>query len=85
MPYEMTIDDYEEILEKHFVYVGIPEDLQTSVDALADKLGFPSVKVDRLNISERNEKVSEELKEDFISNNPLEYAIYHWAVKNYNQ
>ena len=85
MPYEITIDNYEEIFEKHFVYVGITEDLQASVDVLAGKLGFPSVKAVRLNISERNEKVSEEIKEEFISNNQLEYAIYHWAVKNYNQ
>ena len=85
MPYEMTMDNYEEILEKHFVYVGIAEDLQTSVDVLANKLGFLSVEVERRNIAERDEEVSEEVKQEFINNNQLEYAIYEWALRNYNQ
>jgi hypothetical protein len=85
MPYEITMDNYEEIFEKHFVYVGIAEYLQASVDVLADKLGFPSVEVERRNIAERDEEVSEEVKQEFINNNQLEYAIYEWALRNYNQ
>src|SRR5262245_55123363 len=42
-PYEVTLDNYEEMFEQYFVYVGITEDLQTSVDMLAQRLGFASV------------------------------------------
>jgi len=85
LPYKMTLDNYEEMFEQYFVYVGITEDLQTSVDALAKKLGFASVTVERLNTSVHDEEVTQGLREEFISNHPLEYAIYNYAVKNYKQ
>jgi hypothetical protein len=85
MPFELTMDNYEEILEKYFVYIGIVEDYQTSINLLADKLGFPHVKVNKTNTSPRNEKVSEEVKEEFIKKHPLEYAIYNFALKNYQK
>src|SRR6185369_3109188 len=50
-PYEVTLDNYEEMFEKYFVYVGITEELQTSVDGLAERLGFASVPIERLNTS----------------------------------
>lgn len=81
MPYNMTIENYEEILEKYFVHIGVVEDLQTSVDILARKLGFPRVKVERINTTERDEEVPLSLKEKFISRQPLEYAIYNFALK----
>ena len=85
MPYEMTMDNYEEILEKYFVYVGVLEDLQTSVNVLASRLGFPSVEIPRFNISEWDEEASEELREEYMNNNKLEYAIYNYALKKYDK
>lgn len=41
MPFEITLDNYKEMLEKYFVYVGIVEDLQTSINVLSHKLAFP--------------------------------------------
>ena len=77
----MTMDNYEEILKIYFVYVGIVEDLQTSVNVLASRLGFPSLEIPRLHISQRDEEAPEKLREEFMNNNKLEYAIYNFALK----
>src|SRR6185295_11770414 len=83
LPYEVTLDNYEEMFEQYFVYVGITEDLQTSVDVLARRLGFTSVSIERLNTSMHDEEVTEEMRQEFIQNHPLAYAIYNYAVRHY--
>ena len=85
LPYEVTLENYAEMFDKYFVYVGITEDLQTSVNELARRLGFPSVPLRRLNISVHDEEVTEEMREEFIKSHPLEYAIYNYTVQNYKQ
>ncbi|MBI3799880.1 MAG: hypothetical protein HY268_23265 [Deltaproteobacteria bacterium] len=85
LPYKVTFDNYEEMFEKYFIYLGLTEDLQTSVDVLARRLGFASVLVGRVNTSVHDEEVTAELREEFISTHPLEYAIYDYAVRHYKQ
>ncbi len=77
----MSMNNYKEILEKNFVYIGVMEDLQTSINVLANKLGFPTLEVGYLNTSERYQKIEKGLKEEFIMKHPLEYAIYNDALK----
>jgi sulfotransferase famil protein len=83
LPCEVTLENYEEMFDKYFVYIGITEDLQTSVDVLARRLGFPSMPVGRLNTSVHDEEVTAELREEFINNHPFAYAIYEYAVRHY--
>jgi sulfotransferase famil protein len=85
LPYEVTLDNYEEMFDKDFVYVGITEALQTSVDTLAKKLGVAPIAVGRLNLSTRDEEVTAEIREEFVAHHPLEYAIYNYAVRHHNQ
>ena len=85
MPYEMTMDNYRDVLEESFVYVGIVEDLHTSVNILANKLGFMQIEVERVNVSNRNEEVPEDMKERFVNNNHLAYAIYNYALERYKK
>jgi hypothetical protein len=85
MPYEITMDNYEEILESKFVYVGIVEDLNVSINMMAKHLGFPPVKIGHLNVSERDEEPSKGVKEEFINNNQPEYAVYNYVLTKYKQ
>src|SRR5262245_52771923 len=85
LPYEVTLDNYEEMFDTHFVYVGITDDLQTSIDVLARRLGFTSMPVKRLNTSVRDEEVTAEMREEFVCSHPLEYAIYNYAASHYKQ
>jgi len=82
-PIKLTYDNYKEYFEKNFVYIGIVEDMQTSIDMLASKLGFDSVKVPVRNVSKHHEVIPAGAREEFIANNPLEYEIYNYALKHY--
>jgi len=83
MPYQMNINNYKEILEKYFIYIGITEDLQTSVNILATKLGFTTQSISKKNISSHNEDYPESFRDEYKYNHPLEYAIYDYAANNY--
>ncbi len=85
IPFDLTLENYKSVIEENYVYVGIAEDLQTSVDVLAGKLGFQPVKIDRMNVSKRNEDAPEQARQDFKDRHPLEYAIYEYALERYRQ
>jgi hypothetical protein len=82
MPTEVTIHNYKEVLGQ-FIYIGIMEDLQTSINRLAEKLGFPGEEVGYLNPSQRDETVPGKIKDEFINNNRLEYTVYNYILKRY--
>jgi len=85
MPFELTENNYKEIIEKYFVYIGLMEDFQFSVIKLSDKLGFSPVEAEHLNNSVRYQTVSKEIRERFIDSHQLEYAIYNHILKNYKK
>src|SRR5262249_29637680 len=72
MGFELTLDNYREIFDKHFVYIGVTEDLQTSVNVLAGKLGVAPVAVKHVNISHHDEEVPAGMREEWVENHPLE-------------
>ncbi len=61
------------------------EDLQVSVDILAGKLGFPAVKIPRINLSQRDEELVPETRRVFIARNRLELEIYRYAREHYRE
>ena len=79
MPREMTKENYREILETKFVWIGLMENLQAHVDVLAKTLGFPEVVVERLNTANRDEELSSGARRDFIENSSLEFEIYRYV------
>lgn len=83
VPFDITLDNYESVLDENYVYVGVSEDMQTTVDVLASRLGFKSVQVERKNASDWSESVPENAREEFIERHPLEFAIYNYALARY--
>lgn len=84
-PFELTIENYKELLEKYFIHIGVLEDIQVSTDTLAKKLGFPKVTIGWENRSERDEKINEVVEEDFVRRHKLEFAIYDFALQQYKE
>lgn len=82
LPGPITLDNYVEIFESRFIYVGVAEDLQTAVDQLAARLGFASVSVPHVNVSRHDETLDPALAAEFVASRPLEYAIYHYALEH---
>lgn len=78
-PFEMTLKDYREKIDKYFIHMGVAEDLQGSVNKLSEKLGFLPVKVEVKNVSERDQEPPESFRKDYRERHPLEYAVYEYA------
>jgi hypothetical protein len=85
LPQDLTLDNYEEYLEQRFVYIGIIEDLQTSVVNLGTILGKPYFELPQLNTSNYDEKVPQSLREQFYYEYPLLRRLYDYALRNYRR
>lgn len=81
MPWEMTRENYKEILETQFVWIGLVENLQRDIDVLAGLLGLPPVQVNRVNSFDRDEMLSPGIREAFTAENRLEFEIYHYVKR----
>ena len=83
LPSNITLENYQQVLQEQFLYIGITESLQNSVNILAQKLGFSSMMVLETNVLERTESIPDGAREEFIKNNPLEMAVYRYAKGNF--
>ena len=83
LPQDLTLDNFRAKLPRKFVYIGVFEDLQTSVDNLGKILGKPSWELPRTNESNYDELVPEVLREKFYHDYPLLKRIYQFALDNY--
>jgi len=79
MPGLITKENYREIIETKFVWIGLAENIQTHVNDLATALGFPSAEMGRLNTAIRDEELSSAVCNKFIENNPLEFDLYRYV------
>jgi hypothetical protein len=84
-PPNLNEKNFKEIINANYVYIGLADDLKTSVEKLAEKLDFPKIEVPTVNVSPRKEIIPEEAKEIFVDNNKLEYAIYNYILGTYKQ
>lgn len=80
-PPELTPQNCDELLDQRYLFVGVFEDIQTSVDQLADQLGFGRVQIKHTNSARRNEEVPHSAYEIFRQDNQLAYAIYEHALR----
>lgn len=82
-PWDLDSGNFQEVIQKNFVYIGIAEDLQRSVNQLAKKIGKKSLSIPHLNTSARDVYPSEEAIKVFKRKHKLEYALYEY-VKSIN-
>jgi hypothetical protein len=82
-PQNISLDNYKDVINEHYVYIGITEDLNTSVSILASKLGFEPIEVPVVNVSPRYEGIPSGAREKFIEENKLEWLIYQYVLENY--
>lgn len=83
LPQDLTLSNYRKKLTDRFVYIGIFEDLQNSIDRLAERLGQSPLTVPISNASQYDETVPEHLREQFYFDYPLPKKIYDFACENY--
>ncbi len=84
-PQEVTIDNYQEMIETQFIEIGITEYLDESIRRIARKLNkeYDSTTLKRVNVTERDQEVPYELREEFMEKNQFEYTIYQYALSKF--
>lgn len=80
-PMELTLDNWCEHIEEHFIWVGVTEHLQDSLDIIADKLGKPRRRVPVINTSPRSEEATDQMRQEFRDRHQLEYEVYEYALQ----
>lgn len=84
-PQDITMDNYKNIIETHFIEIGVTEHMEESIQRISAKLNkqYDRLSARRLNVSKRDSRVPYELKEEFIEKHSLEYAVYNYALSKY--
>lgn len=80
----LNLDNYESYLDSKFIYVGILEDFQSSVDIMANILDKPTVEVSKENVSPRQVEI-DLTREQRKEIDPLGYKINEYALNRHNQ
>ena len=78
---ELTESNWREHIEQHFIWIGVTENLQDSLDIIAEKLGKPRKQVPVINVSPRNEEATDEMRREFRDRHALEYQVYDHALQ----
>lgn len=86
-PREMNLTNYKEIIEEYFIAIGITEYLDESMKRISAKLklSYDSEWLGHHNVTERDQEVSNELRDISIENNQLEFAVYDYALEKHTQ
>ena len=85
LPQDLTLHRLSAALHERFVYIGIFEDMPTSINQLRLRLGKPPVEMPMRNVSKYDEDVPESLRQWFYHNHPLLHDIYQFALETYKQ
>ncbi len=83
LPQDVNLANYDERLAERFIYIGVQEDMTTSIARLARILGKPVLELPRFNESEYDEPVPEWLRERFYADYPLLKGVYDFARATY--
>lgn len=82
-PQTLTQNNYWQVIEKKFIFIGFMDYYQQSLDRLAGILGFPCMTAPFKNKSERFGEVDSDLRVRFINDHPLEYMVYNYAKEKF--
>lgn len=83
-PRKVTFDNYKEIIEKYFVEIGICEEIEFTTQCISKALGknYSSGMLEYLNVTSRDQSLSDELKNIFVEENELEYRVFKYVKDN---
>ncbi|MBV6478191.1 MAG: hypothetical protein HGGPFJEG_00939 [Ignavibacteria bacterium] len=80
-------DNYKEILDRYY-FIGIVDNMQESIDKLADRIGNRRIKVPLYNTTKKDtqlEKITPEFKKFIKEYNSLDYKIYNYSIEKFNK
>lgn len=83
MPMEITPENYRDVIDNYFVWIGFTDELQNCVDMFAQRLGFPKVEVAHINDSQRDEELSPAIRDRFLDRNRFAFEIIDYIRRQY--
>lgn len=82
-----TRDNYKNVLKRYF-FIGINEEMQWSLNKLAEILQKPKIEIRTLNKSPRDAQalnLPDHIVEHFKTNNELDFLIYNFGLKMFQE
>lgn len=83
MPFQLELKTLERDLNERFVYVGLAEDSNKSMERLAQRLGLPYIAMPRSNESSWDEPIPDGARDIYRRQHPTEYALYDYVSAHY--
>ena len=83
MPKETTRENYKEMIDSYFIWIGFTDDLQGCVDMFAQRMNLPAFDVGHINDSPRDEELSPAVKDRFMDRNRFEFEIIDYIRRQY--
>ena len=83
LPQDITLENYLEEIPKRFVYLGLFEDMDNSLKALARVLNKPYQPLPQVNVSTYDEDIPQDLREWFYEKHPLLKGYHDIARRTY--
>lgn len=85
LPQDINLQNYCQRLADRFVYIGVQEQMETSIERLSSILGVPNVQLPFFNESKYDEPVPGWLRDRFYNDYPLLRFVYEFALENYDR
>ena len=84
-PQEVTTNNYQDIIETQFIEIGITEHLDESMQRIASKLNYyyKPGSLPTLNATQRDQRIPKQLREKYIEERQLDYAVYNYVLAKY--
>lgn len=81
LPWKLTMENYKQVIHENFIHIGVMEELQQSVNVLADKLNKSPMEMPKVNVSGSKIQPEKETIKLFKEKYPVEHAIYDYALE----
>lgn len=85
LPGGISLQNYHELLEEKFIFIGVTEQLDLSVKKLSALLNKPYIPPPIRNAGEKPDRPSPRQKQIFMQQNELECRIYEYVLESFNR
>jgi hypothetical protein len=85
MPEKVTVANCRDVMDRHFIFIGLLEEAGASLAALARLLGRTPPDLPRENVSPRDETLDRQIAERFVAENALAFAIYDHGRRRFDE
>lgn len=79
--------NYKDVLRRYY-FIGITEQLQESMNILAQLIGKNKIELSKLNVSKKDsqkKEINKRILDDFVERNQLDYLVYKYCLNKFDK